>query len=317
MVKHKKRVRNMQKYLPEGIGFLTAENKRILSNFHLLREAFYNETVLEARAVLCDRAHNLHVDLGEVRGFIPREECALGISEGTVRDIAVISRVNKPVSFKILGFQNDENGVCTAILSRRAVQADCRTQYLEKLHPGDVIDACITRLEPFGAFCDVGAGVPALLPIDSISVSRIPHPRVRFAVGQQIRAILKGIDANGRITLSHKELLGTWEENAARFRAGETVPGVVRSIEKYGIFVELAPNLAGLAEYTPGVQEGDCASVYIKSINPERMKIKLILVDHFPPTETKFCYTYPDTEHIDVWKYSPEGAAKCIKTVFS
>lgn len=307
----------MQKYLPEGIGFLTAENKRILSNFHLLREAFYNETVLEARAVLCDRAHNLHVDLGEVRGFIPREECALGISEGTVRDIAVISRVNKPVSFKILGFQDDENGARTAILSRRAVQADCRAQYLEKLHPGDVIDACITRLEPFGAFCDVGAGVPALLPIDSISVSRIPHPRVRFTVGQQIRAILKGIDANGRITLSHKELLGTWEENAARFRAGETVPGVVRSIEKYGIFVELAPNLAGLAEYTPGVQEGDCASVYIKSINPERMKIKLILVDHFPPTETQNGYTYPDAEHIDVWKYSPEGAAKCIETVFS
>lgn len=307
----------MQKYLPEGIGFLTAENKRILSDSHLLREAFCNGTVLEARAVLCDRAHNLHLDLGETRGFIPREECALGIAEGTVRDIAVISRVNKPVCFKILGFRDGENGEHTAVLSRRAVQADCRTQYLEQLQAGDVIDACITRLEPFGAFCDVGAGVPALLPIDSISVSRIPHPRVRFSVGQQIRAILKGIDANGRITLSHKELLGTWEENAARFRAGETVPGVVRSIEKYGIFVELAPNLAGLAEYTPGVQEGDCASVYIKSINPERMKIKLILVDHFPPTETEFQYTYTDTEHISAWKYSPDSAEKCIETVFS
>lgn len=307
----------MQKYLPEGIGFLTAENKRILSDVHLLHEAFCNGTVLEARAVLCDRAHNLHVDLGEMRGFIPREECALGIAEGTVRDIAVISRVNKPVCFKILGFRDGENDKRTAVLSRRAVQADCRAQYLEQLRAGDVIDACVTRLEPFGAFCDVGAGLPALLPIDSISVSRIPHPRVRFSVGQQIRAVLKSIDADGRITLSHKELLGTWEENAARFRAGETVPGVVRSIEKYGIFIELAPNLAGLAEYAPGVHEGDCASVYIKSINPERMKIKLILVDHFPPTETDFRYTYTDTNRIRAWKYSPDCAEKCIETVFS
>lgn len=307
----------MKKYLPEGIGFLTAENKRILSNTHLLHEAFYNETVLEARAVLCDRAHNLHLDLGEVRGFMPREECALGIAEGTVRDIAVISRVNKSVCFKILGFREEENGACTAICSRRAVQADCKAQYIEKLRAGDVIDACVTRLEPFGAFCDVGAGLPALLPIDSISVSRIPHPNVRFTVGQPIRAVLKSIDEGGRITLSHKELLGTWTENASHFCAGETVPGVVRSIEKYGIFVELAPNLAGLAEYTPGVQEGDCASVYIKSINAERMKIKLILVDHFPPSEMECRYTYAETAHIDTWKYSPENAAKCIETVFS
>ena len=307
----------MKKYLPEGIGFLTAENKRILSNAHLLREAFHNGTVLEARAVLCDRAHNLHMDFGEIHGFMPREECALGIREGTVRDIAVISRVNKPVCFKILGFRDGEDGVPTAVLSRRAVQEACKTQYIAGLQPGDVIDACVTRLEPFGAFCDIGAGLPALLPIDSISVSRIPHPNVRFTVGQQIRAVLKGMDENGRITLSHKELLGTWEENAARFRAGETVPGIVRSIEKYGIFVELAPNLAGLAEYVPGVQEGDCASVYIKSINPDRMKIKLILIDHFPPTETDFHYTYTDAEHICTWKYSPNTAVKHIETVFS
>lgn len=307
----------MKKYLPEGIGFLTAENKRLLSSVHLLREAYHNGTVLEARAVLCDRAHNLHMDLGEIHGFMPREECALGIAEGTVRDIAVISRVNKPVCFKILGFQDGADGVPTALLSRRAVQEACKTQYIARLQSGDVIDACITRLEPFGAFCDIGAGLPALLPIDNISVSRIPHPNVRFSVGQPIRAVLKGVDENGRITLSHKELLGTWEENAAHFRAGETVPGIVRSIEKYGIFVELAPNLAGLAEYVPGVRAGDCASVYIKSINPERMKIKLILVDHFPSAETDFRYTYMDTEHICVWKYSPDTALKHIETVFS
>ncbi|MGN0571085.1 MAG: S1 RNA-binding domain-containing protein [Candidatus Fimenecus sp.] len=307
----------MKTYLPEGILFDTAENQQNISSFSRLREAFYDETVLEARAVRCDREHNLHIDLGDTHGFMPRAECALGIAEGTVRDIAVISRVNKPVCFKIIGFHDDETGNRTAVLSRRAVQADCRIQYLQKLQPGDVIDAVITRLEPFGAFCDVGAGLPALLPIDSISVSRIPHPSARFFVGQQIRAVLKSIDEAGRITLSHKELLGTWAENAARFSAGETVSGVVRSVEKYGIFVELAPNLAGLAEYVPGVAAGDTASVFIKSINPARLKIKLILVDRFPPAAVKYAFSYPEITHIDRWQYSPDVCEKQVATVFS
>ena len=57
--------------------------------------------------------------------------------------------------------------------------------------------------------------------------------------------------------------------------------GVVRSVESYGIFIELAPNLAGLAEYREGVRPGDGCSVYIKSIIPQKMKIKLVLIDTF------------------------------------
>jgi secreted PhoX family phosphatase len=51
-----------------------------------------------------------------------------------------------------------------------------------------------------------------------------------------------------RISLTHRELLGTWLENASRFAPGETVSGIVRGNEDYGIFVELAPNLSGLTD---------------------------------------------------------------------
>ena len=248
-------------FKPEGTLLPTAQNARILSSPTLLREACKSGTPLEGRAVLCDGEHNLHVDLGCMRGIIPKNEGALGIEDGSVRDIALISRVNKAVIFRITGFDTDQKGETYAILSRRSVQEDCRREYLSSLVCGDVIDACVTHMEPFGAFCDIGAGISALLPIDSISVSRIPHPNARFSTGQNIRAIVKSCDELGRITLSHRELLGTWEENSAAFKAGETVPGIVRSIEKYGIFVELTPNLAGLAEYCDGVKDGDHASV--------------------------------------------------------
>ena len=87
---------------------------------------------------------------------------------------------------------------------------------------------------------------------------------------------MRSVDVeNRRITLTHRELLGTWEENAALFAAGETVRGIVRSVEPYGVFIELAPNLSGLAENREGLTPGTPVSVYIKSILPQRMKIKL------------------------------------------
>lgn len=307
----------MTKYYPEGVIYETKQNKRSIASVPALRESFFEGRILEAKAVLCDGEHNLHVDLGGINGIIPREECALGIAEGTTKDIAIVSRVNKPVVFKITDFRDDENGVRTAFLSRRAVQEECARDYIAKLTSGDIITAKVTHNEHFGSFCDIGCGISALLPIDSISVSRIPSPEARFAVNTQINAVVKSIDENGRVTLSLKELLGTWEENAEKFRAGQTVGGIVRSVEKYGVFIELSPNLAGLAEYSENVRVGDSASVYIKSVNPQKMKIKLAIVDTFP-AETKHTPLkyYFDGERIDYWRYSPDTSEKVIESVF-
>lgn len=305
-------------FRPEGHLINTRGNRDLTMSQGSLNEAMIRGDILEARVVLCDNGHNLHVDLGCMRGIIPREEGALGIDDGSVRDIALISRVNKPVVFKITDFDKDINGRARAVLSRRAVQKECVENYVRELVPGDVIEARVTHLEGFGAFADVGAGVSALLPIDSISVSRIPHPDARFTTGQDIRAVVKGVDALDRVTLTHREMLGTWEQNAAEFEAGQTVPGIVRSVEKYGIFVELMPNLAGLAEFAQNILPGQTASVYIKSILPERMKIKLIIVDTFnEPLTTAPLRYFTDCTHIDRWVYSPESCEKVIESVFS
>ncbi len=307
----------MKKYYPENYLITTAQNKLALSSRASLKEAYYSGKIIEVRATVCDKEHNLHVDLGVMKGIIPRQEGALGIDDGSVRDIAIISRVNKPVMCKIIDFKTDENGEVVAVLSRKAVQLDCMREYISAMRPGQVIEAVVTHMEAFGVFADIGAGISALMPIDSISVSRIPHPSARFTPGEKIKAVVKSIDENGRVTLSYKELLGTWEENAACFKPGETVPGIVRSVERYGIFVELKPNLAGLAEYVPGVMPGQHASVYIKNLIPERMKIKLIIVDSFDaqyPNEPVeyFC----QDGFIDRWVYSPESCQRKIESVF-
>lgn len=304
-------------FYPEGHRLNTPENLAATGSPAALGEAQRTGRILEARALMCDSAHDLIVDMGGMRGVIPREEGALGIREGTVRDIAILSRVNRPVSFIVQDFARDHEGRITAILSRRAAQELCQREYIEKLCPGDVIPARVTHLEPFGVFADIGCGISALLPIDSISVSRIGHPRERFLPGMDIRAVVKSREG-GRINLSHKELLGTWQENARRFRAGETVGGIVRSIESYGVFVELAPNLAGLAETKANIFPGQQASVFIKSVLPSRMKVKLIIIETFDseprrPGPPEYFF---DGAHMDEFVYSPPESEKVIRSVF-
>ena len=306
----------MSEYLPEGKLISEQENINILHSLKMLEDAKNSEKILEAKACVCDSSHNLIVDLAGIKGIIPREEGAIGIKDGSVRDIAVISRVNRPVCFVVTDITEDENGKPIVMLSREKAQRKCLDAYISRLRCGDIVPARITHLENFGAFADIGCGIVALMPIDTISVSRIEHPAERFTVGMDIKAVIKSVE-NGRISLSHKELLGTWEENAERFCAGETVSGIIRSVENYGAFVELTPNLAGLAETREGVRAGQQASVYIKSIIPEKMKIKLVLIDAFPDTESPDALSYFVQEpHLSTWNYSPIGATKQIQTQF-
>ena len=297
----------MSEYLPEGKLISEQENINILHSLKMLEDAKNSEKILEAKACVCDSSHNLIVDLAGIKGIIPREEGAIGIKDGSVRDIAVISRVNRPVCFVVTDITEDENGKPIVMLSREKAQRKCLDAYISRLRCGDIVPARITHLENFGAFADIGCGIVALMPIDTISVSRIEHPAERFTVGMDIKAVIKSVE-NGRISLSHKELLGTWE----------TVSGIIRSVENYGAFVELTPNLAGLAETREGVRAGQQASVYIKSIIPEKMKIKLIIIDTFDYKYNPKCPEYYcDSDRIDRFVYSPENCRKRVETIFN
>lgn len=311
----------MKKYYPEGILIESQENTSIINSVEKMEEAQKSGKIIEAYALICDSEHNLVVDLPCIKGVIPRLDGAAGIEDGSVRDIALISRVSKPVCFKVLKFIRDKSGhPVSAVLSRRAAQEECYRNYISALNPGDIIDAKVTHIEKFGCFVDIGCGIPSLIPVDAISVSRISDPADRFSLYQNIRAVVKGKETEKkypRILLTHKELLGTWEENAAMFHAGETVTGIIRSVESYGVFVELAPNLAGLAENKENVYAGQLASVFIKALIPDKMKVKLVIADtsdrEINKRELKY---FISGDHIDHWRYSTDSAYKRVETDF-
>lgn len=146
---------------------------------------------------------------------------------------------------------------------------------------GEVLNGTVKNIKQFGAFVEVENGMIGLLHIEDISISRIKSPEERFSVGQNIKVMIKSIDRKlNRIELTHKELLGTWEENVTSYKEGEKVQGIIKEVEKQknGIFVELKPNLVGLAEYKEGYGYGQKVDVYIKKIVKDKKKIKLLIV---------------------------------------
>lgn len=307
-----------EKCLPEGFRRESPENKVALASLEGLRQA--GDAVLEATASRCSCGHDLLVELGWTTAVIPRAECALGLDTGETREIAILSRVGKPVCFRVM--EIDDSVTPPAVtLSRKAVLEEAQAMLLDSLTPGDILPARVTHIEPFGVFVDIGCGVVSMIGIEHLSVSRILHPAERFRPGQDIYAVVLGIDRESRrVLLSHRELLGTWEENAALFSPGETVRGVVRSIESYGVFIELTPNLSGLAERRPGLREGQMVSVFLKSIVPERMKIKLTIIDLLPPQAERLPPPryFLKEGHIDHWVYTPSVCdTKFIETRFT
>lgn len=271
-----------------------------------LESAMHSGQILQAMCTKCDEHHNLHLNLGQCTGIIPRSETAMGIDRGHTREIAILSRVGKAVSFQVLG--KDSAG--RYILSRRTAQLEAKDYFFSALRPGDILQVRVQSAGSAGAFCDMGCGFTALMPIGRCCISRLASAADLHQSGALICAALwDAADETGRILLSGRETLGTWEENAQNFRQGQTVTAVARSVMPYGIFVELTPNLSGLAEPMEGIKSGDAVSVYIRAILPAKHKIKLNILEKLPEALPKELEYFITSGHLGRWEYYPGSKA--------
>ena len=264
-----------QKFIPEG---WEEESTPVSKEF--LNSAIQDGNVIQGFVSNCDSNYNLHIKFGEnIEGIIPRNEVeAINIDgTGMVNPRICASKVNKYVQFKVKGIA--ENDIY--VLSRKEAETDAIHWINKELEEGQIVKGIVRNIKPYGVFVEIGGGIAGLLHIEDISVARIKNPSERLEIGQKTNFVIKSVDrASNRVLLSYKELLGTWEENAKKFEEGSIVEGIVRETEKSnnGIFIELTPNLVGMAEYKEGIEYGQKINVYIKRIIPEKKKVKLLIV---------------------------------------
>ena len=224
----------------------------------------------------CDEQCNLHIHLGnKIEGIIPRCEVE-NIGEGVPDERLCTGKVHKYVQFKVENIENDN----TVLLSRKSVQQEVLQYIKNNMQIGQSVTGIVKNIRPYGAFIEIGGGIVGLAHIEDLSVARIKTPYERLKIGQKVEVVIKSIDRyTGKVNLSYKETLGTWEENAEKFSTGMKVKGIIRETEKNknGIFIELTPNLVGMAEYTEGYEYGQKVNVYIKKIDKEKKKVKLLI----------------------------------------
>lgn len=265
-----------QKFMPEGWDTSIEPMSETI-----IQDARNNGIILQGLVNKCDETGNLYLNLGKgIKGIVPLEEVeAVKVNnKGIPKKEICFNKVNKIIQFKVLGKDEKTNQY---ILSRKSVGKEATKWMLEELKEGQTVNGIVRNITDYGAFIEIGGGIVGLAYIEDLSVARIKSPEERLKIGQKLKVVIKSINREDKkISLSYKEVLGTWEENASKFTQGEIVEGIIRETEKEnrGIFIEITPNLIGMAEYKSGYEYGQKVSVYIKKILPQKKKIKLVII---------------------------------------
>jgi small subunit ribosomal protein S1 len=182
------------------------------------------------------------VDLDGAVAFLPGSQ----VDIRPVRDVTPL--MDMPQPFQILKMDRRRGNI---VVSRRAVleetRAEQRSELIDKLAEGQVIDGVVKNITDYGAFVDLG-GIDGLLHVTDMSYKRVNHPSEVINIGDVVKVQIIRINADTqRISLGMKQLESDpWEGVAAKYPVGAKVRGTVTNITEYGAFVELEPGIEGL-----------------------------------------------------------------------
>lgn len=289
-----------------------------------IERAIKEGDILEAVVSSCDSNMALCLSIGEgIKGKIEFSELEYRLDNKAVKPITAMSKVGRHVKFIPVSICGNADTGYTVNCSRKLAQKECYKHYLSKIIPGTVVDVRVIATKAFGVFCDVGCGVMALLPTNLISVTHIDDPTNLFKNTPNIKAIVKNVQMDGKVQLSHRELLGTWSQEVEKLNIGSTVCGTVISVEDYGVFVKVTQNISGLAsvncldDNNPDIKPGDIVSVKVRAVSQKpgksgRVKLNIIEKIDTATEEIKFNYYGIDEISDCIGEYGDEYKDTCL-----
>lgn len=245
-----------------------------------LEEIKKKQEVIDMYVEDIDESFNMvGISLNKIKSIIPRDEASSIVGEdGLVEEKYIVNKKGKVLHVCIKDIiQNGEN--IELVLSKKILELKVRKWMYMHLKPGMKLKGTVVNTADYACFVDVGGGVIGILKSKDITDSVLQTTADIFKVGQRINVIVKKYDRDtGRIELSYKEFLGSFEDNVKNLKEGDIVEGIVRNRIKTGIFIELKPNLVGMAEHVNGLEYGQKVLVSIKKISIEKKKIKLVII---------------------------------------
>ncbi len=223
------------------------------------------------------------VDLEGAVAFLPRSQ----VDIRPIRDIGPLMNVPQP--FQILKMDKRRGNI---VVSRRAIleesRAEQRSEIVQQLEEGQVVDGVVKNITDYGAFVDLG-GIDGLLHVTDIAWRRVNHPSEVLAIGETIKVQIVRINHEShRISLGMKQLQADpWDGIEAKYPVSAKFSGRVTNITDYGAFVELEPGIEGLIHVSemswtkknvhPGkiVSTSQEVEVMVLEVDPEKRRISL------------------------------------------
>ncbi len=265
-----------------GEAVLSREKARREEAWEKLEEAFKKEERVSGH-IFGRVKGGFTVDLSGAVAFLPGSQ----VDIRPVRDVGPL--MGTPQPFQILKMDRRRGNI---VVSRRAVleetRAEARSELLEKLSEGQVLEGVVKNITDYGAFVDLG-GIDGLLHVTDMAWRRIGHPTEVLNVGQTVKVqVIKVNPETQRISLGMKQLeADPWEGVAEKFPVGSRFTGRITNITDYGAFVELEPGVEGLVHVSemswtkknvhPGkiVSTSQEVDVMVLDVDPVRRRISL------------------------------------------
>lgn len=269
------------------LSFRKAGQERV---WQALREKLESREVIRTKILEANKG-GLMVKLNGVMGFLPVSQLAPShyprVEDGDKNRILAVLRgyVGQDFDVRIITAEADGEKL---IVSERAVIEEELVQKISKLSVGQVVEGEVTGVVDFGAFVKFGEELEGLVHISELAWQRIEDPKDIVKVGQKVKAQIIAID-NDRISLSFKRLQkDPWEDAVKKYSIGQQVKGKVLKLAPFGAFVELDPDIHGLAhlgelsaekvaDAAAVLKEGEEREFKIISIEPQEHRLGLSL----------------------------------------
>ena len=247
------------------------------------------------------------VDLEGAVAFLPRSQ----VDIRPIRDIGPLMNVPQP--FQILKMDKRRGNI---VVSRRAIleesRAEQRSEIVQQLEEGQVVDGVVKNITDYGAFVDLG-GIDGLLHVTDIAWRRVNHPSEVLNIGETIKVqIIRINHESHRISLGMKQLQADpWDGIEAKYPLGAKFSGRVTNITDYGAFVELEPGIEGLIHVSemswtkknvhPGkiVSTSQEVEVMVLEVDPDKRRISLGLKQTLANPWETFAEKFPQGSVIE------------------
>ena len=283
-----------------GEAVLSREKARREESWVKLEEMYNNNQRVEG-IIFNQVKGGFTVDLEGAIAFLPRSQ----VDIRPIRDIAPLMNVPQP--FQILKMDKRRGNI---VVSRRAIleesRAEQRSEIVQQLEEGQIVDGVVKNITDYGAFVDLG-GIDGLLHVTDIAWRRVNHPSEVLSIGETIKVQIVRINHEShRISLGMKQLQADpWDGIAAKYPVGAKFTGRVTNITDYGAFVELEPGIEGLIHVSemswtkknvhPGkiVSTSQEVDVVVLEVDPEKRRISLGLKQTLANPWETFADKYP------------------------